>query len=73
VRGRGLLLALDTLHADATAVAARAFDFGLLLNAPRTNTLRFVPALTVSEREIDEMLSLLDQVLGYLKKHSEPE
>lgn len=73
LRGHGLLLALDTMHADATAVAARAFDHGLLLNAPRKNTLRFVPALTVSEREIDEVFRLLDQVLVDLNKHGQPE
>jgi acetylornithine/N-succinyldiaminopimelate aminotransferase len=65
-RGWGLLRALD-LGAD---VAGAAVDYarealdkhpgwegtGLLLNAPRPNLLRFMPALTVSRDEIDRMI-----------------
>jgi acetylornithine/N-succinyldiaminopimelate aminotransferase len=36
----------------------------LLLNAPRPDTLRFMPALTVSAEEIDAMIALLDAALG---------
>ena len=64
VRGSGLLLALDTLALDAGAIAARAFQQGLLINAPRRNTLRFMPALNVSEEEIDRVLAILDEVVG---------
>jgi len=35
----------------------------LLINAPRPDTLRFMPALTVSNREVDEMLSILTGAL----------
>jgi len=35
----------------------------LLINAPRPNTLRFMPALNVSENEIRQAVSLLQQVL----------
>jgi acetylornithine/N-succinyldiaminopimelate aminotransferase len=63
VRGRGLLLALDTLQRDATAITKQAFDHGLLINAPRPNTLRFMPALNVSLEEIDLMLNILDKAL----------
>ena len=38
-------------------------DLGLLLNAPRPNFLRFMPALNVTREEIDTMVSLLDQTL----------
>jgi acetylornithine/N-succinyldiaminopimelate aminotransferase len=65
-RGSGLLRALD-LGADiAGAVVDYArdrleqhpgwADTGLLLNAPRPNLLRFMPALTVSSDEIDRMI-----------------
>jgi acetylornithine/N-succinyldiaminopimelate aminotransferase len=37
---------------------------GLLLNAPRPNLLRFMPALNVSEAEIDQMIGMLDALLG---------
>ena len=42
VRGRGLLLALDTLQRDARAIVTKAFDTGLLVNAPQSDTLRFM-------------------------------
>jgi acetylornithine/N-succinyldiaminopimelate aminotransferase len=64
VRGRGLLLALDLARAIAPEVAAKALQHGLLINAPRPDTLRFMPALTVTRDEIDQMIGILDQVLA---------
>jgi acetylornithine/N-succinyldiaminopimelate aminotransferase len=63
VRGRGLLLALQLTGLDATKVARAALDRGLLINAPRPDTLRFMPALTVTRDEIDQMRELLEGVL----------
>jgi acetylornithine/N-succinyldiaminopimelate aminotransferase len=63
VRGRGLLLALALRGTDAAEVARRALDRGLLINAPRPDTLRFMPALNVTRGEIDRMLALLEAVL----------
>ncbi len=63
VRGEGLLLALETGRTDAAALAARALEQGLLINAPRANTLRFMPALNVTEEEIDRMLEQLERLL----------
>ena len=59
VRGRGLLVALQLKGRDATKVARAALDRGLLINAPRPDTLRFMPSLTVSRDEIDGMLERL--------------
>jgi len=64
VRGRGLLLALDTKEIDATQIVKRAFEQKLLINAPRNNSLRFMPALTVTITEIEQMIALLDTVLS---------
>jgi acetylornithine/N-succinyldiaminopimelate aminotransferase len=36
---------------------------GLLINSPRPNALRFMPALTVTQPEIDEMIRILRQSL----------
>ena len=63
VRGRGLLLALELKGKDAAKVARTAMDRGLLINAPRPDTLRFMPALNVTRDEIDQMLVLLEAVL----------
>jgi acetylornithine/N-succinyldiaminopimelate aminotransferase len=63
VRGKGLLLALDLGRDGAAEVVERALDSGLLINAPRPDTLRFMPALTVTREEIDRMLAILDTCL----------
>jgi len=64
VRGKGLLLALDLGREIATQIADLALERGLLVNAPRTDSLRFMPALTVTDEEIDRMAGILDSVLG---------
>lgn len=70
-RGAGLLraLVLPGDQAEQVVVVARELaPVGLLLNAPRPNLLRFMPALNISEAEIDQALDLLRaalrQVLG---------
>jgi len=63
LRGRGLLLALDLKRNIAPAVAAKAFEQGVLINAPRPDSLRFMPALNVALGEIDQMIGVLDEVL----------
>jgi acetylornithine/N-succinyldiaminopimelate aminotransferase len=63
VRGRGLLLALALRRGDASAVVEAALERGLLINAPRPDTLRFMPALTVTREEIDEMVKRLEPCL----------
>jgi acetylornithine/N-succinyldiaminopimelate aminotransferase len=59
VRGRGLLLALALGHGEGQKIVDGARERGLLINAPRPDTLRFMPALTVTRDEIDRMLELL--------------
>ena len=63
VRGRGLLLALDLRHPIAASIVAQGFGHGVLLNAPRPDTLRFMPALNVTRDEIAAMIDALDAVL----------
>jgi acetylornithine/N-succinyldiaminopimelate aminotransferase len=65
VRGRGLLVALALQGQDAVKVARAALEQGLLINAPRPDTLRFMPALTVSRDEIDRMIALLCLTLAH--------
>jgi acetylornithine/N-succinyldiaminopimelate aminotransferase len=69
VRGRGLLLALDLKRNSASDVAERALERGLLVNAPRPDALRFMPALTVTDPEIDHMAGILDSVLSEMGLH----
>jgi acetylornithine/N-succinyldiaminopimelate aminotransferase len=61
-RGQGLLRAA-VFDKDITAnLVLKARDLnpiGLLINAPRPNTLRFMPSLTITKTEIDQMIELL--------------
>jgi acetylornithine/N-succinyldiaminopimelate aminotransferase len=59
VRGRGLLHALVLPHPGAEEVVRRAREAGLLINAPRPNLLRFMPALNVTPDEVHTMLDRL--------------
>ncbi len=64
VRGRGLLLALDLGRETAPRIVAQARDRGLLLNAPKPNCLRFMPALNTTPGEVHNGLELLRQVFS---------
>ncbi|MDB6061955.1 MAG: rocD [Verrucomicrobiaceae bacterium] len=64
VRGDGLLIALEIPANNASAIAARAFDLGFLINATRPNILRFMPALNVTREEIDQAVELLQAALA---------
>lgn len=63
VRGQGLLQALDLKRPIGGQCVASAFENGLLINSPRPDTLRFMPALTLDKSEIAEMAGILDAVL----------
>ena len=66
-RGSGLLRALDLGRPVAAALveAARGLQpEGLLLNSPRPQLLRFMPALNVAFEDIDLMAARLDGLLA---------
>ena len=63
IRGRGLLLALDLKIPIAGSIVTQAFEHGVLLNAPRPDALRFMPALNVTREEISAMIECLDAIL----------
>lgn len=62
VRGKGLILGLQ-LNADPTEIVTAARERGLLVITCGTNTLRFVPPLTITEAEIDEGMQILNQAM----------
>lgn len=70
-RGMGLLRALVMDRDDGPAIVEAARNLapnGLLLNAPRGNLLRFMPALNVTAEEIEVMLGQLDGLIGKVRK-----
>ncbi|MCX5590466.1 acetylornithine transaminase [Alcaligenes endophyticus] len=69
-RGTGLLRALMLDQDDGPALVNAARERspeGLLLNAPRPNLLRFMPALNVTAEEVDLLLAWLDELLTQVR------
>lgn len=62
IRGRGLILGVQ-LTEDPEAIVKAARERGLLVITAGTNTLRFLPSLTVSEEEIQEGLRILEEAI----------
>ena len=63
VRGMGLIQGIE-LTIPAGDVIADCINNGLLLVGAGTNVIRFVPALIVSENEINEAMDILDKSLS---------
>ncbi len=64
VRGAGLLLGVGLDHERAKDVVAAALARGLVVNAPRPDTIRLAPSLLVSDQEVDEGLRMLAAALA---------
>jgi predicted acetylornithine/succinylornithine family transaminase len=62
VRGSGLMIAADTA-VDALPVLNAAIRRGLIANRTGDRTLRFLPPMTVSAREIDAALAIVEASL----------
>ncbi len=70
-RGEGLLRALildRDIGPDLVEKARTNNPIGLLINSPRPNLLRFMPALNVSRDEIDQMIDMLDELIHQAPK-----
>ena len=60
------MLAADVpaeLEGGAPAVVARALEQGIVLNATGPLTLRFLPPLVVTERDVEQVLEFLQEAL----------
>ena len=62
VRGVGLILAIDIDGSSAT-VAKDCMEQGILVNSIQPGTLRFIPPLIVSQKNIDTLIRVLSQKL----------
>lgn len=63
LRGAGLLRAFDLPKPEAAALVDAARGHGLLINAPKPETIRICPPLTVSEAEVEEFGRRLERAL----------
>jgi len=64
VRGRGLLLALSFTSDVAEKVVLACLEKGLLVNQVKSNALRFIPPLIITEKDVDEALGILEEVFA---------
>ncbi len=62
VRGKGLILGIE-VESPVGEIVGACLDNGLLLIAAGDNVLRFLPPLTVTAKEVDEMMVKLCEVL----------
>jgi acetylornithine aminotransferase len=62
VRGLGLLLGME-IDGDGDALVRACLQRGFLINCIQGNILRFVPPLTISREEIDDLVACLDALL----------
>ena len=67
VKGKGLMIGVD-IKGDALKVAVECLNKGLLLNTATEHTLRFLPPLTIKEKEVDEAIEILKEVLSKWKR-----
>jgi acetylornithine/succinyldiaminopimelate/putrescine aminotransferase len=59
VRGAGLLFGAAVEEGTAPSVVSEALALGLVVNAPRPDTVRLAPSLLVTDEEIDEAVAIL--------------
>ncbi|HAY74120.1 MAG TPA: aspartate aminotransferase family protein, partial [Opitutae bacterium] len=63
IRGRGLMLAIAMQNDPSPAIKAMREE-GLLVVAAAGRALRLLPPLTVSRKELDEALAIIERVLS---------
>lgn len=63
IRGLGLIIGVE-LDIEGGPLVVKAMERGLLMNCTVGNVLRFVPPLIVNRAEIDEAMTILDEVLA---------
>ncbi len=64
-RGRGLMCAFDLPDAATrNAVVTRAYELGAVMLGCGTRTIRFRPALTISQPDLDAGLDILEQAVA---------
>ena len=59
IRGKGLLIGVE-LTIDGNKIAEACMQEGLLLNCTASKVLRFAPPLTVTKREIERAVAILE-------------
>lgn len=66
IRARGLMIAFDLAQERAPQLVLQGLEHGLILNATGPRTIRIVPPLILTRREVDEGIGLLRAALAGL-------
>jgi acetylornithine/N-succinyldiaminopimelate aminotransferase len=61
IRGMGLLIGMEMIR-DCAPMVRGCMESGVLINCTAGNVLRFMPSLIVTEKEIDHLIDVLEQV-----------
>lgn len=62
IRVAGTMIGVE-LEMEGAGIVQAALDNGLLINCTQGNVLRFLPALTLTDEEVDQSLEILSRVL----------
>ncbi len=65
IRGKGLLLGME-LTTEGEPIVRACLEKGLLINCTAGNVLRFIPALIVQRKDIDQLIDALQGILSRL-------
>ncbi|MCX6013769.1 MAG: aspartate aminotransferase family protein [Chloroflexi bacterium] len=68
VRGCGLLVAMQFDRNISDEVVRSCIENGLLINAVKPNTVRFIPPLIITDKDVDEAIGILDKVLSKISE-----
>ncbi|MTI80782.1 MAG: aspartate aminotransferase family protein [Firmicutes bacterium] len=63
IRGAGLMIGVE-LETEGQSIVNYCREQGLLINCVGSSILRFLPPLTVKEKEIDTAIDILDKAMG---------
>lgn len=63
VKGKGLMIGVDLNEDKAKEVVDKCIEKGLLLNNATENTLRFLPPLNITKKDVDDAIEILKEVL----------
>ena len=65
VRGAGLLVGIELNSANASAVAQKMLEAGVLVNAANPTTIRIAPALIVTPAQLKKFVTIFRKVLSH--------
>jgi predicted acetylornithine/succinylornithine family transaminase len=65
IRGRGLIIGME-ISIDGAQIVNACMDRGLLINCTGGSVLRFVPPLTITEKDVNAAVAILGEVMGQI-------